>query len=86
MTVRVDVVPGNRSRAEVDFSRIAKLLGDDWQVWMNRKWTFETDNGGVLREADTVNTVCSLWNASPGRSKRVDIKTVDACGYRMVML
>ena len=54
MTVRVDVVPGNRSRAEVDFSRIAKLLGDDWQVWMNRKWTFETDNGGVLREADAV--------------------------------
>ena len=55
MTVRADVSPDNPSRAEVDFSRIANLLDDNWLVWMDRSWYFDTDSvGSVHREADAV--------------------------------
>lgn len=55
MTVRADVTPDNPSRAEIDFSRIANLLDDNWLVWMNRSWYFDNDTtGSVLREVDAV--------------------------------
>ena len=55
MTVRADVTPDNPSRAEVDFSRIANLLDDNWLVWMDRSWYFDIDStGSVLREVDAV--------------------------------
>ena len=55
MTVRADVTPDNPSRAEVDFSHIANLLDDNWLVWMDRTWYFDTDIvGSIQREADAV--------------------------------
>ena len=62
MSIRIALNPNTESQAERDLYRMAELLDDGWDVWMNRHLNYESRTEGVMnREVD-----CILYHRQHG--------------------
>ena len=62
MSIRIALNPNTKSNAERDLYRMAETLGSDWDVWMNRTFSFDCPaTGSMNREVD-----CILYNRNYG--------------------